>query len=138
MMAMGLAGLVVACLCLHIIPTTISGTFPFMVLFGVGLMITMLNAYPLLVERAAVTNVGTFTGLYFLCDGLGGTIGPFLSGAIFDLLGSRNALFLVLVPCFGLALLLTLRLGSQARELPGKIIQAQPALEPLNISAPNA
>jgi MFS family permease len=130
MMVLGLSGLVVACFCLHIIPTTISGMYPFMVLFGLGLMLTMLNAYPLIVERAAVTNVGTFTGLYFLCDGLGGTVGPFLSGAIFDLLGSRNALFLVLMPCFGLALLLTLRLGSQARTQPGQLIQAQPAMEP--------
>jgi maltose/moltooligosaccharide transporter len=128
MMALGLGGLVVACLCLHMIPTTISGTFPFMVLFGVSLMLTMLNAYPLIVERAAVANVGTFTGLYFLCDGLGGTVGPFLSGSIFDLLGSRNALFLVLLPCFGLALLLTLRLGSQGGKQ-REVIQAQPAME---------
>jgi MFS family permease len=126
LLLVGLSGLVVACLCLHTIPTTISAMLPFMVVFGLSMMITMLNAYPLIVERAAVTNVGTFTGLYFLCDGLGGTVGPFLSGAIFDLLGSRNALFLVLMPCFGLALLLTLWLGSQASAQPGAVMQVQP------------
>ncbi|HEX6290188.1 MAG TPA: MFS transporter [Herpetosiphonaceae bacterium] len=126
MMVLGLSGLVVVSLCLHTIPTTVSGMYPFMFLFGLSMAVAMLNAYPLIVERAAVTNVGTFTGLYFLCDGLGGTVGPFLSGAIFDLLGSRNALFLILAPCFGLALLLTLRLGSQAREQPVEIMQAQP------------
>lgn len=129
MLMLGFSGLVVTCLCLHIIPTTIREMLPFMVVFGLSMMIIMLNAYPLIVERATVANVGTFTGLYFLCDGLGGTIGPFLSGAIFDLLGSRNALFLILAPCFGLALLLTLWLGNQASDQPGATMQAQPGLE---------
>lgn len=129
MLLLGFSGLVVTCLCLHLIPTTITEMLPFMVVFGLCMMIIMLNAYPLIVERATVANVGTFTGLYFLCDGLGGTVGPFLSGAIFDLLGSRNALFLILAPCFGLALLLTLWLNNQARDQPGAAIPAQPGLE---------
>lgn len=54
------------------------------------------NAYPLFIEPVPHERRGILAALFVLCMALGGAIGDPLNGALFDLLGSYRALFLLL------------------------------------------
>lgn len=77
--------------------------------FGLGWALVNINAYPLAVSLCEPSETGTYTGLYYLFTGLAGTVGPFLSGQLFDMVGgSKLLLFPFGAVAMGLAMVLLL------------------------------
>lgn len=81
----------------------------FLAAFGLGWALVNINAYPLAVSLCGPSETGTYTGLYYLFTGLAGTVGPYLSGQLFDLVGgSKQLLFPFGAATMALAMLLLL------------------------------
>lgn len=80
-----------------------------------------INSYPMVVEMCHPSQTGTYTGLYYIFSGVAGASAPFLSGAIFDLFGSKRPLFLVsaIFMAIALALILSQRKGEAPEGLKG-------------------
>lgn len=87
---------------------------PYLAAFGVGWALVNINAYPMAVSLGTSSETGTYTGVYYLFTGLAGTVGPFLAGKVFDMLGSKAPLFPIGAGAMALAALLLLL----ARERP--------------------
>lgn len=87
---------------------------PYLAAFGVGWALVNINAYPMAVSLGTSSETGTYTGVYYLFTGLAGTVGPFMAGKVFDMLGSKAPLFPLGAGAMALAALLLLL----ARERP--------------------
>jgi maltose/moltooligosaccharide transporter len=95
MSLIGLAGMAVACVLLHFVPT-LSAAIVVLFVFGLSWSIPVANLPPMALELASATRAGALAGAFLLVQSLAGVIGPALVGEWFDVAGSRRALFVLL------------------------------------------
>lgn len=110
--SMGLVGMVLTFFSMQFLTTL--GQFSIALgIAGLCWALVNINSYPMVTEMCQPSQIGTYTGLYYIFSGLAGTSGPFLAGLIFDMSGSKKPLFLVGVIFMALALVLiwTVRKG---------------------------
>lgn len=132
MALIGLAGMTIACLLLHLVPN-LTTAVAVLFLFGLSWSIPVANLVPMALELGTAARAGSLAGAFLLVQSVAGVIGPSLSGAWFDITGSRRALFLVLALFLGGAftLLATLAPGfgeAPATKTPAEHGLASPAL----------
>lgn len=77
--------------------TTLAMSWPLMALVGVADLTRYVIILALPIEMMPKEAVGAATGLLFSIGYIGGVIGPLIGGHIFDLTGSLNLSFLVLI-----------------------------------------
>jgi len=112
MSLVGIAGMAIACIALHFVPT-LPAAVAVLFVFGVSWSFPVANLIPMALELGTAARAGSLAGAFLLVQSAAGVIGPSLAGVWFDITGSRRALFvllaLFLVGAF--ALLRTLRPG---------------------------
>lgn len=115
--AVGLIGMMASFASMHMM-TSLSQVQYVLVVAGLCWALININSYPMVVEMCHPSQTGTYTGLYYIFSGVAGAGGPFLTGAIFDLFGSKRPLFLVaaIFMALALALILAQRKGEAAPE----------------------
>lgn len=101
--SVGLAGMVLSFLAMHFL-TSLSQMTIVLVVAGLFWALININSYPMVVQLCNPKDTGTFTGLYYIFQGVGGIAGPFLTGVLFDAYGSKRPLFLTALVFMGLAL----------------------------------
>jgi MFS family permease len=94
-MLLGFAAMAASLLALDRV-TTLAQATPLLALASASWTLPTVNAYPLFVEPVPRERRGILAALFLLCMALGGAIGDPLNGAIFDLLDSYQALFLLM------------------------------------------
>jgi MFS family permease len=67
-----------------------------------------INAYPVVMQLCHPSQTGTYTGLYYIFQGVAGAIAPSVAGVLFDAWGSKQPLFPMAVLFMGIALALML------------------------------
>jgi MFS family permease len=77
-------------------------------LAGIGWATINVNSYPMVVELAKNSDTGKYTGYYYTASMSAQILTPVLSGAIMDLVGNMNPLFVYSAVCVALALITTL------------------------------
>ncbi|MBO5713973.1 MAG: MFS transporter [Clostridia bacterium] len=77
-------------------------------LAGIGWATINVNSYPMVVELAKNSDTGKYTGYYYTASMSAQILTPVLSGAIMDLVGTMNPLFVYSAVCVALALITTL------------------------------
>lgn len=65
-----------------------------LILLGACWALVNVNTYPMIVELCRPSQTGTYTGLYYIFQQVGGVSGPFLFGLLFDAVGSKRPLFI--------------------------------------------
>lgn len=121
MSLIGLAGMTLACVALHFVPT-LGAAVGVLFLFGLSWSIPTANLVPMALELGTAGRAGALAGAFLFVQSVAGVLGPSLVGEWFDLTGSRRALFILLAVFLAcaLALLATLRAGfGEARQSPG-------------------
>ncbi|HYF93668.1 MAG TPA: MFS transporter [Symbiobacteriaceae bacterium] len=116
--SVGLIGMVASFLVMHFL-TSLSQMMILLVVAGLFWSLININSYPMVVQMCNPKDTGTFTGLYYIFQGVGGIAGPFLTGILFDVWGSKRPLFLtaLLFMALALALMYSVRKGeAQTRE----------------------
>ena len=88
--------LMAACLAALNSVATITQAVPLLALASASWTLPTVNAYPLFVEPVPRERRGILAALFLLCMALGGAIGDPLNGAIFDLAGTYQPLFLMM------------------------------------------
>lgn len=108
----GLAGMALACLVLHVVPT-LPTAVAVLFLFGLSWSMPLANLIPMAMELGTRARAGALAGAFLLVQSASGVIGPALVGEWFDVTGSRRALFLLLAAFLvaALVLLATLERG---------------------------
>jgi len=108
----GIAGMAVACLVLHIVPTLTAAVVVLFV-FGFAWSLPLANLIPMALELGTAARAGSVAGAFLLVQSAAGVLGPSIVGSLFDLSGSKAGLFLVLAGFLigSFALLATLGLG---------------------------
>jgi MFS family permease len=89
-------GLMIVCLAAVHGVTTLEQATPLLALASASWTLPTVNTYPLFVEPVPRERRGILAALFLLCMALGGAIGDPLNGAIFDLAGSYQPLFLLM------------------------------------------
>lgn len=108
----GVAGMVAASLALSTIGELETALFA-LAIFGASWSLALVNLLPMVLERGGAKRSGAYAGAFLSSMSIGGIVAPLICGAVFDVVGDRSALF-VLMAGFGLvsiALLLGLRRG---------------------------
>jgi maltose/moltooligosaccharide transporter len=82
---------------------TITQAAPLLALASASWTLPTVSAYPLFVEPVPRERRGVLAALFLLCMALGGAIGDPLNGAVFDLVGSYQPLFLMMAGYTALA-----------------------------------
>ncbi|HYF75737.1 MAG TPA: MFS transporter [Symbiobacteriaceae bacterium] len=105
----GLGGMVVSFAAMYF-ATSLTMMMGMMVVGGLFWALININSYPMVVQMCNPKDTGTFTGLYYIFQGIGGISGPVLAGGLFDLMGgSTQPLWVVAMLFMGLALWLISR-----------------------------
>ncbi|MDF2626247.1 MAG: transporter [Symbiobacteriaceae bacterium] len=105
----GLGGMVVSFAAMYF-ATSLTMTMGMLVVGGLFWALININSYPMVVQMCNPKDTGTFTGLYYIFQGVGGISGPVLAGGLFDLMGgSTQPLWGVAMLFMGLALWLMSR-----------------------------
>jgi maltose/moltooligosaccharide transporter len=104
----GMVGMFLAALLLFIAPS-LGPTVGAMALFGISLITVVVNTYPMALELCRPSQVGTYTGLYYMCQYGAGIFGPALVGLIFDLTGGKRPLFIIVALYAVVSMVLMLR-----------------------------
>lgn len=114
--AVGLCGMVASFFVIFFL-TSLTHLTIAMVVAGLFWSLININSYPMVVQLCNPKETGTFTGLYYIFQGVGGISGPLLVGVLFDLTGSKRPLFLtaLLFMALALVLMLSVRRGEAAR-----------------------
>jgi MFS family permease len=101
-----------------IFATSLWGLFIFAILFGIAWGGTSTLRSTMIVELFGLSSHGSITGAVFFISVLGGTIGPLLTGYIFDVSGHYEAAFIVIsiLSLSGLILSLALFRFSKVRK----------------------
>jgi predicted MFS family arabinose efflux permease len=94
-MLLGFALMAISLLALNAV-TSITQAAPLLALASASWTLPTVNAYPLFVEPVPRERRGVLAALFLLCMALGGAIGDPLNGALFDLVGSYQPLFLLM------------------------------------------
>ena len=112
MSLVGLAGMALACVLLHVVPT-LQAAIAVLFVFGLSWSIPVANLAPMALELGSAARAGALAGAFLLIQSLAGVLGPSLVGGWFDVTGSRRALFLLLAAFLAgsFALLASLRPG---------------------------
>lgn len=110
--AIGLGGMIASFAVMHFIGS-LTQMMVLLVVAGLFWSLININSYPMVVQLCNPKDTGTFTGLYYIFQGVGGIAGPFLTGILFDAFGSKRPLFMTAMVFMGLALwlMLTVRKG---------------------------
>jgi cyanate permease len=89
--------------------------WPFAILFGVGWggLYTMLQL--LTVEAFGLRAAGKIIGTRTILDALGGGLGPWLTGVLYDSTGSYQVPFLVIVVCVILSMLIATQVKTEVK-----------------------
>jgi len=119
MSLVGLAGMAVACVILHFVPT-LGAAIAVLFLFGLSWSIPVANLPPMALELASAAQAGALAGAFLLIQSLAGILGPSLVGQWFDIADSRRGLFVLLAAFLAIAfaLLASLVAGfGESREL---------------------
>jgi maltose/moltooligosaccharide transporter len=111
----GLSGMVVS-LVLLFLASTLTQAIGGMALFGMSLMLGVINMYPMALELSQPSQVGTYSGLFVMCQYGAGIFGPPVLGLVFDLVGSKRPMFLVVAIYAVLSLVLILRIRKGVAE----------------------
>jgi maltose/moltooligosaccharide transporter len=122
MSLVGLAGMAVACVLLHFVPT-LTAAIAVLFVFGLSWSIPVANLAPMALELGTAARAGALAGAFLLIQSLAGVIGPALVGEWFDVSGSRRSLFVLLAVFLAgaFALLASLRPGfGEARDTVNK------------------
>lgn len=98
----GIAGMAAASLLLHG-AATLEEARVLLFGFGVAWALPAVNLFPMALELARRNAAGTFAGLFFTCQCAAGLLGPAAAGAVFDGVGSKRPLFLVIACALSLA-----------------------------------
>jgi maltose/moltooligosaccharide transporter len=119
MSLVGLAGMALACVILHFVPT-LGAAIAVLFLFGLSWSIPVANLPPMALELASAAQAGALAGAFLLIQSLAGILGPSLVGQWFDIADSRRGLFVLLAAFLAIAfaLLASLVAGfGESREL---------------------
>jgi MFS family permease len=95
MSLVGLVGMTLACVALHVVPT-LGAAIAVLFVFGLSWSIPVANLAPMALELGTSARAGALAGAFLLIQSLAGVLGPALVGEWFDVSGSRRALFLLL------------------------------------------
>lgn len=101
--SIGLVGMVASFAVMHFIGSLGQMTIVLLVA-GLFWSLININSYPMVVQLCHPSQIGTYTGLYYIFSGIAGASGPFIAGALFDGFGSKRPLFLFGVIFMALAL----------------------------------
>jgi Na+/melibiose symporter-like transporter len=115
MSLVGLAGMAIACVVLHVVPT-LAAAVGVLFLFGLSWSVPMANLAPMALELGTPARAGVLGGAFLLVQSAAGIAGPMLVGEWFDLTGSRRALFLLLATFLAGAFVLLAMLAPQFGE----------------------
>lgn len=74
----------------------------FFALGGIGWSLVNINSYPLIIDQAPESEIGTYTGLYYFASSLAAITGPLLMGFFIDIIGF-GIMFYIAVATFILA-----------------------------------
>jgi MFS family permease len=121
MSLIGIAGMAVACLVLHLVPT-LTLAVAVLFLFGLSWSFPVANLTPMALELGTAARAGSLAGAFLLVQSAAGILGPAIVGIWFDIAGTKRALFVLLALFLGGAFALFARLapgfGEAAIELP--------------------
>ena len=93
-----------------------------LIVAGLGWALININSLPVVVDLTDVTQIGTFTGLYYLFSTLAAIVGPNVNGWIVKLTGDNYASIFLIGPIFMVAALISI-LGMKSGEAkPGPVI----------------
>ncbi len=90
-------------------------------LIGIGWALVNINSLPMVVDVAPQTELGTYTGLYYVSSTAAAVLGPIIAGFMIEALGGDyGVIFPIATATFALAFLFMLgvRRGERADELP--------------------
>jgi MFS family permease len=90
--------------------SSVTTATPLLALASAAWTLPTVNAYPMFVEPIPRERRGVLASLFLLCMALGGGIGDPVNGALFDLLGSYRAMFLLMAAYTVLAFVAVLRI----------------------------
>jgi len=94
-----------------------------LIVAGLGWALININSLPVVVDLTDVTQIGTFTGLYYLFSTLAAIVGPNVNGWIVKLTGDNYASIFLIGPIFMVAALISI-LGMKSGEAkPGPVIE---------------
>lgn len=94
-----------------------------LVIAGLGWALININSLPVVVDLTDVTQIGTFTGLYYLFSTMAAIVGPNVNGWIVKLTGDNYASIFLIGPIFMVAALISI-LGMKSGEAkPGPVIE---------------
>jgi Na+/melibiose symporter-like transporter len=91
----GLAGMTIACLLLHIVPNLTTAVIV-LFLFGLSWSIPVANLVPMALELGTAARAGSLAGAFLLVQSVAGVVGPSLVGGWFDVTGTKRGLFVLL------------------------------------------
>jgi MFS family permease len=86
-----------------------------LILAGLGWALININSLPVVVDLTDATQIGTFTGLYYLFSTLAAIAGPNINGWIVKLTGDNYASIFIIGPIFMIAALISI-LGMKSGE----------------------
>lgn len=92
---LGIAGMAIACLVMHIVPTLPAAVATLFV-FGLSWSCPVANLTPMALELGTAAQAGSLAGAFLLVQSVAGVVGPSLVGLWFDATGSKRALFMLL------------------------------------------
>ena len=100
MSLIGLGGMTVACLLLHVVPS-LTMAVAVLFLFGLSWSIPVANLVPMALELGTAARAGSLAGAFLLIQSIAGVVGPSSVGVWFDITGSRRGLFVLLALFLG-------------------------------------
>lgn len=90
-----------------------------LVIAGLGWALININSLPVVVDLTDATQIGTFTGLYYLFSTMAAIVGPNINGWIVKLTGNNYSSIFIIGPIFMIAALVMI-LGLQSGEAPAQ------------------
>ncbi len=105
----GIAGMAAVCVLVHFAPTLTVATL-LLGVFGLCWSLPLVNTFPMAIELSGPARAGIWAALFFVCQGVAGELGPALAGLVFDGLGDKRSLFLLIGADLVLAFLVLLAL----------------------------
>lgn len=77
----------------------------FLMVAGASWALININSLPMVVDMTDAAHLGTYTGLYYLFSTLAAIAGPWVNGAIIQILGNNYNATMMIAPLFMLAAL---------------------------------
>ena len=110
MSLVGIAGMGLACVVLHLVPT-LTLAVAVLFVFGLSWSFPVANLTPMALELGTAARAGSLAGAFLLVQSAAGIIGPSIVGVVFDATGSKRSLFVLLAIFLGGAFALFARLA---------------------------